>query len=116
MLETLWIFAVGLMPPLFSLWMMRRNKAQTQARLRRAMTATSRVRTHRRYNTPIPSPSPTQTLRDRYYLDSVGYLIGDISCRFNARSGYIRCAVNPSGPCQGCRHYEQVDTLDFLQK
>lgn len=112
MLETLWIFAVGLIPPLFSLWMMRRNEAQTQARLRRAMTATSRVRTHRRYNTPIPSESPTQTLRDRYYLDSVGYLIGDISCRFNARSGYIRCAVNPSGPCQGCRYYEQVDTLN----
>ncbi|MEO0935302.1 MAG: DUF6464 family protein, partial [Cyanobacteria bacterium J06641_2] len=25
----------------------------------------------------------------------------------NARSGYIRCAVNPSGPCDGCRFYEE---------
>lgn len=32
---------------------------------------------------------------DRYYLEGVGYLIGDISCKFNARSGYMRCAVNP---------------------
>jgi len=33
-------------------------------------------------------------------LEGVGYLIGDISCQFNARSGYLRCAVNPQGPCQ----------------
>ena len=45
-------------------------------------------------------------LSDRYYLDGVGYLIGDISCRYNAKSGYVRCAVNPSGPCEGCRYYE----------
>jgi hypothetical protein len=46
---------------------------------------------------------------DRYYLEGVGYLIGDISCRFNARSAYIRCAVNPCGPCQECRYYEPRD-------
>ena len=44
---------------------------------------------------------------ERYYLEGVGYLVGDISCQYNARSGYIRCAVNPSGPCDGCRFYEQ---------
>lgn len=102
MLATLWILAVGLMPSLFSLWMMRRSEAQTQAKLRQAMSVTTRVRAQRLYTTP--------QLSDRYYLEGVGYLIGDISCRFNARSGYLRCAVNPQGPCQGCRHYQGRNT------
>lgn len=96
MLGTLWILAVGLMPPLVSIWMMRRNHARMQAKLRRAMTVT-RV-TQRRRPTALPA--------DGYYLEGVGYLIGDISCQFNARSRYLRCAVNPEGPCQGCRYYE----------
>ncbi|MDX2270492.1 MAG: DUF6464 family protein [Cyanobacteriota bacterium] len=33
-------------------------------------------------------------------------LIGDPSCRYNARSQLLRCAVNPDGPCQGCHHYQ----------
>ena len=102
MLETLWIFAVALIPPFFSWWMIRRSKAQTQANFRRAMAVTPIRRTQRLYNTPSVS--------DRYYLEGVGYLIGDISCRFNARSGYIRCAVNPQGPCQGCNYYEGSET------
>ncbi|WP_202895402.1 DUF6464 family protein [Iningainema tapete] len=32
--------------------------------------------------------------------------IGDTSCQYNARSPYIRCAINPCGPCEGCIHYE----------
>lgn len=28
--------------------------------------------------------------------------IGDTSCKFNARSLYIQCAVNPSGDCETC--------------
>ncbi|WP_445241862.1 DUF6464 family protein [Microcoleus vaginatus] len=34
-----------------------------------------------------------------------------MTCEYNARSNYIRCAVNPSGPCQDCRYY-QARTLD----
>ena len=34
------------------------------------------------------------------------WVIGDTSCRFNARSEILRCAVNPDGPCAGCRYYE----------
>ncbi len=34
------------------------------------------------------------------------WVIGDASCRFNAHSELIRCAVNPSGPCQDCQFYE----------
>jgi Family of unknown function (DUF6464) len=28
------------------------------------------------------------------------------SCRFNARSPYIKCAVNPTVECRECTHYE----------
>lgn len=34
------------------------------------------------------------------------WVIGDASCRFNAHSELIRCAVNPEGPCDRCRFYE----------
>lgn len=34
------------------------------------------------------------------------FVIGNANCRLNARSEIIRCAVNPAGPCQGCRHFE----------
>jgi len=43
--------------------------------------------------------STTQPSWAVHYLEGVGYLIG-ISCQFNARSSYLRCAVNPQGPCQ----------------
>ncbi len=96
-LKTLLVITVGLLPSLFSLWVMRKTHARSRLRIRQAATSFSARR--------IP-----QTIRpiegDRYYLEGVGYLIGDISCKFNARSGYMRCAVNPSGPCQACRHYE----------
>lgn len=39
------------------------------------------------------------------WFGSMGYL-GDTSCQFNAHSPFIRCAVNPSGPCQNCTYYE----------
>jgi hypothetical protein len=34
------------------------------------------------------------------------WVIGDATCRYNARSEIMRCAVNPEGPCQDCHHYE----------
>ena len=33
------------------------------------------------------------------------WVIGDPSCRFNARSPLLRCAVLPEGPCDRCSHY-----------
>jgi hypothetical protein len=27
-------------------------------------------------------------------------------CRYRANSAFLLCAVNPNGPCAGCRHYE----------
>lgn len=34
---------------------------------------------------------------------------GDDTCRFNARSIYLRCTVNPCGPCESCSHFEKRD-------
>jgi len=36
------------------------------------------------------------------------WVIGDITCTYNARSELFRCAINPSGPCSECIHYEPV--------
>ena len=47
---------------------------------------------------------------EEQYVEGVGYVIGDLSCSYNARSPYIRCAVNPDGLCQDCRHYHNRDS------
>jgi Family of unknown function (DUF6464) len=46
---------------------------------------------------------------EEQYVEGVGYVIGDLSCSYNARSPYIRCAVNPDGLCQDCRHYHHQE-------
>lgn len=94
-LEAILVFILGLIPPVLSIWVMHRVKANTAARLR-AATQMSVVRIVPRNQMPS----------DHYYLEGVGYLIGDITCRFNARSADLRCAVNPFGPCEGCHYYE----------
>lgn len=33
------------------------------------------------------------------------WTIGDATCQYNAHSPLIRCAVQPTGPCAGCRYY-----------
>lgn len=33
------------------------------------------------------------------------WVIGDPSCRYNARTPLLRCAVLPEGPCERCVHY-----------
>lgn len=35
-----------------------------------------------------------------------GWVIGDPSCRFNALSPLLRCAVLPEGPCERCAVHE----------
>jgi hypothetical protein len=34
--------------------------------------------------------------------------IGDSTCKNNALSSKLRCAVNPDGPCEGCQYFEPV--------
>lgn len=35
------------------------------------------------------------------------WVLGDATCLYSARSELVRCAVNPIGPCEGCRFYEK---------
>jgi hypothetical protein len=94
-LVALLIVILGLTPSPFSLWMMRRAEAQAQERLRLALESIA----NRRF-------SALRLAGDQHYVEGVGYMIGDLTCQFNARSSYLRCAVNPSGPCETCRHYQ----------
>ncbi|AUT01443.1 DUF6464 family protein [Aliinostoc sp. HNIBRCY26] len=100
MFRTLLLITIGLLPSLFSLWVIRKTHWRIRLRLRQAAINASRARIQQ-------SLRPVEG--DRYYLEGVGFLIGDISCKFNARCGYLRCAVNPHGPCKGCRYYEARD-------
>ncbi|NJL00022.1 MAG: hypothetical protein HC838_16735 [Spirulinaceae cyanobacterium RM2_2_10] len=34
------------------------------------------------------------------------------TCRYNAHSAFLRCAVNPSGPCETCGDYAPGDRHD----
>lgn len=88
------IILLGLSPGLAALWMMQRVQAQTQARLQRAA------------NLVALQQVPPQREAEYQYVEGIGYMIGDLSCRFNARSSYVRCAVNPYGPCRSCSSYE----------
>ena len=101
------ILLLSILPSLIYLLIFRKVKKRWQTRLRRAQIATTYYlpeRLHRdidRYS------------RDSYsrYSDrrrpATKYFIGDTSCINNAQSPYIRCAVNPEGPCDGCTHYEK---------
>lgn len=97
MLEALLIVIIGLIPSLVSVWVMRQANARAQARLRLALDS---VATRGLAN--------FQRSPDHHYLEGIGYIIGDFTCRFNARSNYLRCAVNPLGPCEGCSAYESL--------
>ncbi len=46
-------------------------------------------------------------LQEKTLIDG-RWVIGKASCKYNARSEIIRCAVNPKGLCQGCRYYESL--------
>jgi hypothetical protein len=99
MLDIIIIMCIGVAPPILSLWMLHHYQAKYR---------------HRYQNTyqPLESESViSKNLKalppaDMTLIEGFGYVIGKVSCKYNARSLYIRCAVNPDGPCQGCRYYE----------
>lgn len=64
-----------------------------------------------------PSGVPLQELRGQLEvvrqeimspIPNATNAIGDVSCEYNAKSKYLRCTVNPCGPCEGCQHYEKI--------
>lgn len=101
-LEIFFIFILGLTPPLLSFWSRRLAEARANARLRAAREAVAA----RGLRSLALAPDVPQSQR-------IGQLLGDPSCRFNARSAYIRCAVNPMGPCEECSQYQPREDVDF---
>ncbi len=98
------VLLIGLTPALLSAWVSLRSRRRVQARFELALEAAANQR-FRDYVRRNP---------DEHYVDGMGFVIGDITCRFNARSPYLRCAENPLGPCKGCRAYEETPSLRSL--
>ncbi len=48
-----------------------------------------------------------EALAEEGFNDGQG-AIGDRTCRYNAHSVLLRCAVKPSGPCDRCTDYQPV--------
>ncbi|MFK8183876.1 MAG: DUF6464 family protein [Phormidesmis sp.] len=100
------IFAVGLIPLLLSLlvgWYSR-HSFQRSLQIAADHAAQERLRHFSRR-----SRNP-----DAHYVDGMGVVIGDITCRLNAKSPFLRCAANPAGPCDGCKEYEEKEYEPLL--
>jgi hypothetical protein len=104
MVETLLILVLGLIPALFSLLLLRKAEVQAREQFRAAVNSAGIHRMGRFYGYPLAP--------DHHYVEGVGYMFGDLTCRFNARSPYLRCAVNPAGPCKECPYYESIEIKD----
>lgn len=96
MLHTLIALGTIVLLPLLC-YLLSRNQ-RIRARSRR-LTMTESSSNRRFYKRMTRDP-------EEQYIEGVGYVIGDLTCAYNARSPYIRCAVNPDGLCQDCRHYQ----------
>lgn len=91
------IILVALIPASLSLVMIRRAKRRFSMRMRRIRQMNLLRSQNQNYLPPSLSDSFER------YCDT----IGNTQCRFNAHSPYIRCAVNPSGPCDNCSFFEE---------
>lgn len=92
-MKTLLIFLVSLTPFFLSLFLLRKAKRRLENDLRRVRNRVEQFHYDQGHQTRVSS-----------YAN-----IGDLSCEYNARSPFLRCAINPSGPCQNCQHYRPRD-------
>ena len=53
---------------------------------------------------PVPDNDNSSSQGEQEQIHS--YFVGNTNCLYNAHSRYIRCAVNPYGPCEDCPHYQ----------
>jgi len=102
------ILLLSILPSLVYLLIFRRAKERWQTRLRSAQSFTNYY-----YQGQYSRNTRDRDRHDSYPLGSdrrrstTKYFIGDTSCINNAQSPYIRCAINPEGPCDECSHYEK---------
>jgi hypothetical protein len=89
------ILFLSILPSLIYLLIFHQVKQRWRSRLRRAQIITNYHQRAQLHN---------------YFGDrrraTTKYFLGDQNCQNNAHSPYIRCAINPSGPCDQCSHYE----------
>lgn len=95
MLALFLIVLLGLTPSVLSFWILRQANERAQERFRLAINSVA-----------IGQLQGLGLSPDHHYVEGMGYIIGDFTCQFNARSSYIRCAINPIGPCEGCSQYQ----------
>ncbi len=110
------ILILSVLPSLVYLAIFQKAKKRWQTRLRRAQVLTSY---RHDYRTRLYRNSSSYT-RDAYFLTDrrravTKYFIGDTTCVNNAHSPYLRCAINPNGPCDECVHYEKQGDRDGSQ-
>lgn len=99
------MFALAMAPAVVALLSLRR----TQDRVARVVNTRLARRMARRLAsaTSMARRSPVPDDPEALYIPDFGFVIGDISCQFNGRSPYLRCAINPHGPCSECRYYQE---------
>lgn len=97
MLQTLIIVVVIILLLLMCSWLSYRQRLRWRSR---RLTLTESSFDRRFYKRIAKDP-------EEQYVEGIGIVIGDLSCSYNARSPYIRCAINPDGLCQDCRHYNR---------
>ncbi|MGK7900816.1 MAG: DUF6464 family protein [Hormoscilla sp.] len=115
--EILLVISLGLMPSTaLSVWMMYKVEGSKQQRVVSQMEISTQAMMRspavEQPSLEMPPPVP-QLPSEHHYIEGIGLLIGDVSCYYNARSAYIRCAVNPEGPCENCPHYEPTEEKDW---
>ncbi|MEB3293605.1 MAG: DUF6464 family protein [Synechococcales bacterium] len=93
MIEVSLVVVLGLIPFLFSLFSMRKLEREAEERLQSAIAIA-----HRRQLRRLLHHHPVEVVM----------AIGDTTCRNNALSSHLRCAINPLGPCETCRFYETL--------
>ena len=104
------ILLLSILPSLVYLLVFQKAKKRWQSRLRRAQNLnyyrqSYRDRLHRNSYAHSRDSYPSSDRR----RPVTKYFIGDTTCINNAHSPYIRCAINPEGPCDECVHYEKRD-------
>jgi hypothetical protein len=107
------LVGLGLIPLGYSVVVVRRADQRARLRFEIALEMVQRSRAAQKLNqSPFASVQLDPVGFEAARLDCGGYspyFMGDISCHYNARSAHLLCAVNPTGPCQGCRSYRPLE-------
>ncbi|MEM9246360.1 MAG: DUF6464 family protein [Cyanobacteria bacterium P01_F01_bin.153] len=99
------MFGLAIAPAVVAILSLRRTQDQVS---RVANTRLARRMARRLASvSSVAGRSPIPDDPEALYIPDFGFVIGDISCQFNGRSPYLRCAINPHGPCSECRYYQE---------